>query len=92
MVNASWDIVIAGLIVSLLVDSEYSVTDIYLQAVYWVETKGKTLEEIDAIFEGEKHSDVPDVEAVRLGKAQIDVGAVEREIEVEAGSDKLKDQ
>ncbi len=51
MVNASWDIVIVGLI-----------------AYYWVETKGKTLEEIDAIFEGEKHSNVPDVELVRTGK------------------------
>lgn len=37
-----------------------------------METKGKTLEEIDAIFEGEKHSSVPDVEAVRTGKEEID--------------------
>ena len=61
-----------------------------MKAVFWVETKGKTLEEIDAIFEGEKHSDVPDVEAVRLGKAQIDVGAVEREDDFEGNSDKVK--
>ncbi|KAG0650172.1 Lactose permease [Hyphodiscus hymeniophilus] len=73
MVNASWDIVIAGLI-----------------AVFWVETKGKTLEEIDAIFEGVKHSDVPDVEAIRLGKAQIDVGAVETELENEIAGDNDK--
>jgi len=73
MVNASWDIVIAGLI-----------------AVFWVETKGRTLEEIDALFEGEKHSDVPDVEAVRLGKAQIDVGTIETEIDMEGNSDKMK--
>jgi 2',3'-cyclic-nucleotide 2'-phosphodiesterase (5'-nucleotidase family) len=50
------------------------------QAVFWVETKGKTLEEIDAIFEGHKHSNVPDVELVRRGKAHIDVGVVEQEI------------
>ena len=49
--------------------------------MYWVETKGKTLEEIDAIFEGEKHSDAPDVEAVRKGEVKLDVGAVERELE-----------
>nr|POE47074.1 lactose permease [Quercus suber] len=30
-------------------------------ALYWVETKGKTLEELDAIFDGEKHSDAPDL-------------------------------
>lgn len=62
------------------------------KAVFWVETKGKTLEEIDALFEGEKHSDIPDVEAVRTGKAQIDVGAVEQELDVELESYKMKDQ
>lgn len=49
--------------------------------MYWVETKGKTLEEIDAIFDGEKHSDVPDVEKVRKGEAKIDVKAVEGQLE-----------
>jgi hypothetical protein len=62
-----------------------------LEAVYWVETKGKTLEEIDALFEGEKHSDVPDVEMVRTGKAQIDVRAIEQKIDVEADG-KMKEQ
>lgn len=28
---------------------------------YWVETKDKTLEEIDALFEGEKHSEGPNL-------------------------------
>ncbi|TVY26900.1 Lactose permease [Lachnellula hyalina] len=64
MVNASWDIVIVGLI-----------------AFFWIETKGKTLEEIDAIFEGEKHSSVPDIEEVRLGKAKIDVGAINVQVQ-----------
>jgi hypothetical protein len=49
--------------------------------VFWVETKGKTLEEIDAIFEGEKHSSVPDVENVRLGKETVDVDKVQQEIQ-----------
>lgn len=40
-------------------------------AYYWVETKGHTLEEIDAIFDGEKHSDVPDLDIVARGKADI---------------------
>jgi hypothetical protein len=47
--------------------------------VYWVETKGRTLEEIDAIFEGQKHSSVPDVETVRKGEATIDLVGLERE-------------
>jgi len=45
-----------------------------------VETKGKTLEEIDAIFEGEKHSNVPDVEDVATGKEVLDMGALEKEL------------
>jgi hypothetical protein len=48
--------------------------------VYWVETKGLTLEKIDAIFEGEKHSDVPDVETVRKGEATVDAVELEREV------------
>lgn len=60
------------------------------KAVYWVETKGKTLEEIDAIFEGEKHSSVPDVELVRQGKEQIDVGKVEQQIVAEVLATKIE--
>jgi len=40
--------------------------------VFWVETKGLTLEEVDALFEGEKHSTVPNIEAVRRG-AEVNV-------------------
>lgn len=36
---------------------------------YWVEIRGKTLEEIDALFDGKKHSDVPDIEDVLAGTA-----------------------
>ncbi|VUC21020.1 unnamed protein product [Clonostachys rosea] len=32
---------------------------------FWVETKGKTLEEIDELFDGVKHSDVPDLNDVQ---------------------------
>lgn len=44
---------------------------------YWVETRGLTLEEVDKIFDGIKHSDVPDLKAVADG-------------EIELGSDVLK--
>ena len=47
-----------------------------------METKGKTLEEIDAIFEGEKRSCVPDVGLVQSGQKQIDVDALEHEIAI----------
>ena len=48
-----------------------------------METKGKTLEEIDAIFEGEKHSSIPDVEAVRKDEATIDAQEVEHALNKE---------
>ncbi|KAJ9160689.1 MFS sugar transporter-like protein [Coniochaeta hoffmannii] len=37
---------------------------------YWVEIKGMTLEEIDEVMDGVKHSDVPDVEVVEKGDVQ----------------------
>lgn len=54
-----------------------------MQAFYWVETKGLTLEEVDRIFEGHKHSSVPDVELVRTGREKLDMNAVEQELEKE---------
>jgi hypothetical protein len=50
-----------------------------------VETKGKTLEEIDALFDGEKHSLVPDVELVRKGKEQIDTKVIEDQLNADVG-------
>lgn len=41
------------------------------------------MEEVDGIFEGHKHSTVPDVELVRTGKETLDVNAVEQELEKE---------
>lgn len=46
---------------------------------YWVETRGLTLEEVDKVFDGIKHSDVPDLKAIVDG-------------EIEMGSDGLKKQ
>ncbi len=40
-------------------------------ARFWVETKGKTLEELDAKFDGVKHSDAPDLEDVIKGKVDV---------------------
>jgi hypothetical protein len=38
---------------------------------YWVETRGLTLEEVDRVFDGEKHSDVPDLKDLQEGKADL---------------------
>lgn len=66
-----------------MINGSWDIIILGLIVVYWVETKGKTLEEIDAIFEGEKHSSVPDVELLRKGKEHIDVGEVEQQIVAE---------
>ena len=84
MVNASWDIVILGLIVRGYRTAKLCVIVLTpLQWYFWVETKGKTLEEVDALFEGEKHSSVPDIEQIRTGREQLDSGAVEDQINAE---------
>ncbi|ORY35341.1 general substrate transporter [Naematelia encephala] len=69
-----------------MINGSWDIVILALIAVYWVETKGKSLEEIDAIFEGVKHSDVPDVEEVRLGREQVDVAAIDRAVEQKAGN------
>ncbi|KIX92293.1 uncharacterized protein Z520_12039 [Fonsecaea multimorphosa CBS 102226] len=38
---------------------------------YWVETRGLTLEEVDKVFDGIKHSDVPDLKAVTEGEVEV---------------------
>jgi DNA-binding transcriptional MerR regulator len=53
------------------------------QALYWVETKGLTLEEIDAIFDHQKHSDVPNIEQM----IDVDVGVLERQLARETHED-----
>jgi hypothetical protein len=41
--------------------------------VFWVETRGLTLEEVDRVFDGVKHSDVPDLKDLQEGKAEIEL-------------------
>lgn len=53
--------------------------------MYWVETKGKTLEEIDALFEGGAHSTVRNVEDVRKGREVLDLKKLENELHEEVG-------
>ncbi|KAF2733679.1 putative sugar transporter [Polyplosphaeria fusca] len=72
------------------INGSWDIVTFALIAVFWVETKGKSLEEIDAIFEGEKHSTVPDIEAVRTGEATVDIAALEQEIVLEKSSVQIK--
>ena len=41
---------------------------------WWVETKGRTLEELDEVLEGKKHTSVPDLEQIYRGKEDIGEG------------------
>lgn len=52
-----------------MINGAWDVVIIGLMAWYWVETKGTSLEEVDRIIDGEKHSDVPDLGMIVKGKA-----------------------
>lgn len=44
---------------------------------FWVETKGKTLEEVDVLFDGMKHSDVPNLRHIQEKQNGTDVSLEE---------------
>jgi hypothetical protein len=51
-----------------------------MQAAYWVETKGLTLEEIDVLFDDNKHSDVPNIEQLIAGREHVDASVLEKQL------------
>ncbi|KAF8155794.1 MFS sugar transporter-like protein [Crassisporium funariophilum] len=55
-----------------MINGAWDVVIIGLIAWYWVETKGTSLEEVDRVIDGEKHSDVPDLEKIVKGEAKIE--------------------
>lgn len=57
-----------------MMNGSWDVLEVFFIWYYWVETSGKTLEEIDAVLDGKKHSSVPDLEDVRRGK--VDIGDI----------------
>ncbi|KAI9686887.1 MAG: hypothetical protein M1822_002640 [Bathelium mastoideum] len=59
-----------------MINGAWDVVIVGLLAYYWVETKGKTLEEIDRVLEGTKHSDVPDLEMIYKGKEEMSASVV----------------
>ena len=59
-----------------MINGAWDVIMVGLLAYYWVETKGKTLEEIDKVLEGVKHSDVLDLEIIYAGKEEVGASVV----------------
>lgn len=51
-------------IINASVDILFVIFVVYI----WVETRGLTLEEVDKVFDGIKHSNAPDLEAIRSGE------------------------
>ncbi|RDW57613.1 MFS sugar transporter-like protein [Coleophoma cylindrospora] len=72
-----------------MINGAWDVLELVFVLYYWVETKDKTLEEIDELLDGSKHSQAPDLEAVMAGKAELGdcIVGVEPvvEVSVEAG-------
>ncbi|KAM3554467.1 hypothetical protein MY1884_006123 [Beauveria asiatica] len=66
-----------------MINGSWDIIVLALIAVYWVETKGKTLEEIDALFDGGVHSTVQNVEHVRQGREILDLGKIKTDLQEE---------
>jgi hypothetical protein len=56
-----------------MINGAWNVVMLFAILYYWIETKGKTLEEIDELIEGKKHSDVPDLEKIIKGEEVFQV-------------------
>jgi hypothetical protein len=66
-----------------MINASWDVLVVFFIWWYWVETKGRTLEEIDRELDGEKHSDAPDLEDVLSGQATVEPRDVSIEKEKE---------
>jgi len=60
LVNIGWKV--------YFINAAWDVLILLVMMFTWIETRGKSLEEIDILFEGQKHSEVPDIEDVRQEK------------------------
>jgi hypothetical protein len=54
-----------------LVNASVDILFVIFVVFVWVETRGLTLEEVDKVFDGIKHSNVPDLEDIKAGKYDI---------------------
>ncbi|KAJ6461643.1 general substrate transporter [Mycena vulgaris] len=53
-----------------MINAAWDALEVPFVLYYWVETQGKTLEEIDELLDGVKHSNAPDLEKVIRGEAE----------------------
>lgn len=60
-----------------MINGAWDVLELAVVLLFWVETRGKTLEEIDELLDGTTHTDVPTLEVVAglEPEAQRDIGA-----------------
>jgi hypothetical protein len=59
-----------------MINGAWDVLELLFVIFVWIETKGKTLEEIDAVIDGVKHSDMPDLDSLKKGD-EIEQAATE---------------
>lgn len=48
-----------------MINGAWDVFELLFVNFYWIETKGKSLEEIDEMIEGVRYNDMPDLEDIR---------------------------
>lgn len=65
LANISWK--------TYMINGAWDVVVLVMIMLWWVETKGKTLEEIDELIEGSKHSSVPDLDQIIRGNSDAAV-------------------
>jgi hypothetical protein len=66
LANIAWKI--------YFINGSWNILMIIAIALFWIETKGKTLEEIDEAIEGVRHSEAPGIEDLITNKgAQVTV-------------------
>lgn len=56
-----------------IINASVDILFVVFVVLVWVETRGLTLEEVDLVFDGVKHSDVSDLEAVKVGKEDLEI-------------------
>ncbi|KAK4243565.1 general substrate transporter [Corynascus novoguineensis] len=61
-----------------IVNGSWDIIVLLIVVLFWVETKGKTLEEIDAIFDGGQCLNSPDIEEICRGEKTISTVGVEK--------------
>lgn len=59
-----------------MINASWNFLFLFLVFLFWVETKGKTLEQIDEIFDGMKHSNVPNLDALKGNEKALEFSVV----------------